>query len=386
MQSSDQPDIIEEHEGNLATGVEAEEESPDETFHDIDRPWDPESIRVATKNFSLRNVLDLIEENGLDLAPDFQRLRVWKPIQKSQLIESILLQIPLPAFYFAEDSDGTLSVVDGVQRLSTVNDFVKGGSGGFKLKGLEYIADVAGASFSDLPPLWKRRIYNTQIVVHVIAPSTPSAVMYDIFRRINTGGTPLNSQEIRHCISKPRGREFLKTLVNLPEFDGATAGRLRDHRRMVDRELALRFAAFFLGSDNYGKEESTLDGFLLSALRGIDDPATLQDWQLENVTEAFASGLELAYELFGEFAFRKWPTYSSQKNPLNRALFETWTVELAKSKREDVLGRAEQIITTAREAMATDFDYISAITSSTGDPRNVRVRFTRTRSFIDATV
>ena len=84
-----------------------------ETFHDIDRPWNPESIRVTTKSFSLRNMLDAIDENSLDLAPDFQRLQVWKPVQKAQLIESILLQIPLPAFYFAEDVDGTLRVVDG---------------------------------------------------------------------------------------------------------------------------------------------------------------------------------------------------------------------------------------------------------------------------------
>ncbi|WP_462188368.1 DUF262 domain-containing protein, partial [Frankia sp. CcWB2] len=179
-----------------------------------------------------------------DLAPDFQRLKVWKPVQKAQLIESVLLQIPLPAFYFAEDKDGTLRVVDGVQRLTTVYDFVRGGregAGGFSLEGLEYIRDVIGKRFEDLPALWRRRLNNTQIVANVIDPSTPRPVMYDIFRRINTGGTPLNAQEIRHCMSKKRSRDFLRDLTALPEFSIATAGALGRQRRMIDREVVLRF-------------------------------------------------------------------------------------------------------------------------------------------------
>ncbi len=183
---------IVEYEGNVALDVEEEQDSE---FQDVDRPWKPESIRVATKTFSLRNMLDAIDEGSLDLAPDFQRLQVWKPVQKARLIESVLLQIPLPAFYFAEDRDGTLRVVDGVQRLTTIHDFVRGGSGGsggFSLEGLAYIDDVTGKHFEELPALWQRRLHNTQIVANVIDPSTPRPVMLDIFKRINTGGTPLS--------------------------------------------------------------------------------------------------------------------------------------------------------------------------------------------------
>jgi hypothetical protein len=220
----------EEQFDDVPTGVEFERFDGDsETQPTIERPWDPESIRVSTKSFSLRNVLDMIEDGDLELAPDFQRNRVWKASQKSSLIESILLQIPLPAFYFAEDSEGMLRVVDGLQRLSTVKQFVRDGEGDtFALTGLEYLADAKGKRFSQLPSPWRRRIYNTQIVVHVIDPTTPTGVKYDIFKRIKTGGSPLNHQEIQHCMSKQRSRDFLRRCTHMEEFDLVTNGKLRD--------------------------------------------------------------------------------------------------------------------------------------------------------------
>ena len=165
--SIEAPEVVEEHFLNEPTGVEAEQ---DDALVEIEHPWQPDQIRVTTKNFSVRNILDMIGEGSLELAPDFQRNAVWKDRQKSRLIESLLLQIPLPAFYFAEDGDGLMRVVDGLQRLSTVRDFAK--QDGFRLRDLEYLADVEGQRFLDLPAQWRRRINNTQIVVHVIDPLT----------------------------------------------------------------------------------------------------------------------------------------------------------------------------------------------------------------------
>ena len=360
-------------------------EHEDTQFRDIERPWDPESIRVSTNSFSLRNMIDLIADGSLDLAPDFQRLQVWNRVQKAQLIESVLLQIPLPAFYFAEDADGMLQVVDGVQRLSTINDFVTGGAngkGGFALNGLEYLADVKGKRFDALPTVWKRRIHNTQIVAHVIAPTTPSDVMYDIFRRINTGGTPLTGQEIRHCVSKKRSRTFLKRLVGLPEFSRATPPTLLGHKRMVDHEVALRFTAFWHLTPEQYSVDKTLDSFLLQAIRDIDDPTLLDDQALDDISVAFARGLDLAHKVFGAHAFRKWPTGNERLNPLNRALFEAWTVELAKADPSAVTKSKSHIRRSARNAMAADDSYIASISSATGGTDAVQTRFDATRAII----
>lgn len=372
--------VREEHFENDATGVEVES-TPDD--RSIERPWDPDQIRVSTKNFSLRNVFDMVEEKDLELAPDFQRSRVWRHDQKSKLIESILLQIPLPTFYFAQDRNGKMRVVDGLQRLSTALEFARPQDGNrLRLKGLEYLTDQEGAGYEDLPPMWRRRFNNTQIVVHVIDPETPAEVTYDIFRRINTGGTPLNAQEIRHCMSHDRSREFLRSCADLDEFDWATGGALRNHIRMADREVVLRYCAFrILGVAAYQKE-GPMDAFLWKATEHLDDPALVPDDRLELLREDFRRAMENAYTVFGEHAFRKWPYGVEARNPINRPLFESWAIALTDIPADQIAKRAGRIVGVARSLMSDNVDYIDAITTSTGDHRKVAFRFASAESAI----
>jgi hypothetical protein len=372
----DTADVHEEYFENEPTGVELENDDDLDVGLNIP-PYDPTLIRVGTKQFSLRNILDLIKDGDLELAPDFQRNTVWKVKQKSRLIESILLQIPLPAFYFAEDADGLMRVVDGLQRLSTVNDFVRGqGHSSFMLKELEYLRDVDGRQFEELSPALKRRIYNTQIVVHVIDPKTPNAVTYDIFKRINTGGTPLNAQEIRHCMSRDRSRKFLKRLAEAAEFDKATSGRFRNNRRMDDRELALRYCAFQLrGVDDYVREGAAMDYFLGRTTQMLDDPYLVPDDRLERLYEEFRAVMVKCYEVFGVQAFRKWPRGFNGRHPLNRPLFESWSNALSAYELDDLKQRKDTVVAAARDLMTYNRDYVDAISTSTGGASKVRLRF-----------
>ncbi|MFE3994261.1 DUF262 domain-containing protein [Streptomyces goshikiensis] len=379
------PAIQEEYFLDAPTGVEVEAE--DEEVPEIERPWNPEQIRVNSKQFSLRNALDMIDDESLELAPDFQRGRVWKHVQKSRLIESVLLQIPLPAFYFAEDTDGFMRVVDGLQRLSTIHDFVRGGEGsGFSLKGLEYLGEaVEGQRFDDLPAPWKRRINNAQIMAHVIDPTTPPDVMYDIFKRINTGGTPLNAQEIRHCMSKERSRAILKKMTSSEEFNAATNG-MGGHVRMNDREMALRFAAFWLhGAQGY-VEFGAMDPFLQRTTAMLDSRQETDDGKIENLLSDFRKAMENACVVFGGQAFRKWPEGPDYmgKYPINRALFEAWAITLANCDTGDLEERAESIVSRARSLMTRDYRYLESITSSTGDTKRVIYRFRTTDDAVGA--
>ena len=171
---------------------------------------------------------------------------------------SLLLGIPLPSFYFNEDASGRLQVVDGVQRLTTIFRYVHHKT--LKLGKVTYLHDLKGQGFDDLAPLFRRRVNSAQFVAHVIDPQTPYRVKFDIFRRINTGGSPLSAQEIRHCMSKQRSREFLKELATDPSFTTATGGTLKNHPRMADREVALRFVGFRLCTRQVGAQTSDENG------------------------------------------------------------------------------------------------------------------------------
>ncbi|MBI2570982.1 MAG: DUF262 domain-containing protein [Candidatus Schekmanbacteria bacterium] len=364
----------EEYFESTPTGVEVEDDSPPSA--NDPEPWDPEKIRVHTKHFSLRQLVDMIADEDVDLAPDFQRLYVWKDWQRSALIESLLLGIPLPSFYLNENSDGKMQVVDGVQRLTTIFMFVNTKS--FKLKELTYLKAIENCGFDDLDPMYRRRLQTSQFVAHVIDPQTPYRVKFEIFRRINTGGTPLSAQEIRHCMSLKRSRDFLKELAADKSFLDATGQALKNHPRLADREIVLRFLAFSIYSVDDYADIKGFDDFLGKATEYLDRNAT--DEQLTELRDRFQKGMRLAYEVFGEHAFRKWPQGPSERrNPINRALVETWGTVLASCDEALVLERVDTLVERARELMTADFDptFISAIVGSTSDIARVRYRFSK---------
>lgn len=368
--SQTEGDAHEEYYDNHATGVEVEDLSgPEEP-----EPWDPEKIRIHTKHYSLHLVVEMIREHDIDLAPDFQRHYVWKLQQRWGLIESLLLGIPLPSFYFNEDSSGRLQVVDGVQRLTTISQYV---DQTFKLGKMVYLHELAGQGYADLDRLYRRRLDSTQFVAHVIDPQTPYRVKFDIFRRINTGGSPLSAQEIRHCMSKTQSRKFLKKLTNDRSFITVAGRALQGHTRMADREVALRFVAFRLfTSDDYARRGS-FDEFLSHVTDEIDK---MDNRNLGRLYADFVRGMTNCYSVFGEYAFRKWPWDATRKSPVNRALFESWGTVLADHDETAVRSVAGDLVKRARDMMTYDDEFIRSISGSTGDVHNVRTRLGKVRA------
>src|SRR4029077_12590245 len=166
-------------------------------------------------------------------------------------IESVLLRIPLPAFYFDGVDANKWAVIDGLQRLSTLEDFVT--KKNFELQGLEYLNSAEGKSFEELPRGMQRDIEETQITLFIIRPETPPEVKFTIFYRINTGGLVLTAQEIRHALFQGDATKLLKTLADSDEFKAATDWGVSDSR-MDARECVLRYLAFHLRPyTEYGK-------------------------------------------------------------------------------------------------------------------------------------
>ena len=384
MPTTDNPsqtggEVREEYFESHATGVELEVDEPSRP--EEPEPWDPEKIRIHTKHYSLRQVVEMIADGDIDLAPDFQRHYVWKARQRSGLIESLLLGIPLPSFYFNEDGTGRLQVVDGVQRLTTIYQYVTDPTD--KLGVVTYLHELEGQGFDDLASLFRRRMNSAQFVAHVIDPQTPYRAKFDIFRRINTGGTPLSAQEIRHCMSKIRSRNFLKKLVNEQSFITATGGALNNHPRMADREVALRFVAFRLFTSEEYAQHGSFDEFLGFVTDQIDDP---ESHNLDALHADFIRGMTNSFVVFGEHAFRKWPWEAARKSPINRALFESWGTVLADHDETSVRNASADTAKCARDMMTNDAEFINSISGSTGDVRNVRTRIDKVRSLTEDTL
>jgi hypothetical protein len=366
-------------------GIEGEDTESENTI----KPWDPKQIRITTKNFTIREVYNQTMDGELDLAPDFQRSFVWKDAQQIRLIESILLGIPLPAFYFNQDSQGAFQVIDGVQRLTTIQSFMNG-SLSLQESHLEYLKDIQGMKYDTLDAPVRRRFAGTQIVAHVIEPQTPDEVKYDIFNRVNTGGTPLTAQEIRHCMSKERSRTFLKNLVETSAFDLATAYTFwsrgpdgawhRNNQRMADREMALRFCAFRNTSIAEYEKANSLDGFLLEFTRRLDRSET-SDNSLEGLAASFDRAMLNCATILDNAAFRRWPLGAARRGPINRAIFEAQALALADYQLSALAPHKDAIV----EALRKLFDdplYDSAVRAGTGDPRKVERRLDLTRQAV----
>lgn len=360
----------------IANGVE--QELPSDTGElQIAEPFNPDDIEVATRSMTIDLLLSRIGAGDIDLEPDFQRRRgIWNERQQSRLIESLLLKIPLPTLYAAEDEEERWAIVDGIQRLTTITRFMAPeaiGETPLRLKGLEYLGgSFDGLLFDDLPSRLKRRLRESELVVHLIRHGTPQEVKFNIFARINTGGMPLSAQELRHALIPGQAREFLKELAQLAAFKEATANSIRDER-MADREMILRFMAFSLHRPEEYRSYD-FDRFLSDAMRELN---LVKDAKRAQMRAAFVAAMRSAHAIFGEDAFRKRYRPSDSRFPINRALFETISVslgDLSEQGRQRCILRKEEICVRMMEALR-DSAFEAAISQGTGDPAKVRRRF-----------
>jgi hypothetical protein len=209
---------------------------------------DAERIEIQTRGMNVEQLLSRIRAKTIDLLPEVRRERDgWSDLRQSRLVESLLLKIPLPPVYVVEDANENWTVVDGMRRLTAVARFVDPdavGQAPLALRGLEYLGDeFDGGAFDNLPPRMQRRLNETELAIHVIRHATPEPVKFNIARRINTSGTTLSNQEIRHALAAGPARDVLRDLAESNEFKKATAKSVSGEG-MADRELVLRFAAF----------------------------------------------------------------------------------------------------------------------------------------------
>lgn len=364
-----------------ASGIEYEPENQENL--EITEPFNPTDIDIKTKNPPIGSLMTRLDHNEINLTPDFQRKGgIWKVEQKSRLIESLLLNIPLPVFYVAADKDDQWLVVDGLQRMTTLNQFIR--EQGFSLTNLEFLKKFEGKKYADLPRPMQRRILEAEPVFHIIQPGTPKDVTRTIFKRINTGGLPLSHQEIRHALYQGESTRFLQELADSEAFKKATDNSIQDDR-MADREFVLRYLAFNInGVDAYRIND--LDKFLSETMELLNQ--TLQDKaRADDYRADFKRAMEIAYKVFGNQAFRK-PS-DGRRAPVNKALFEIWAVELGRCSDAEVellVRHQERFKKHFAELFGSDWDFRNAISQTTAMVRSVHLRFSRVRELIQQTL
>ncbi|TVP65471.1 MAG: DUF262 domain-containing protein [Nodularia sp. (in: Bacteria)] len=339
-----------------------EEDNDEEQDEKVTFQYDPEKINIVTREPTIEQLLRRIDEEALDLAPDFQRqANIWTPEAKSKLIESILIRIPLPAFYIDATNEDEWVVVDGLQRLSALKQFmIDKSKKRLKLVGLEYLKELSNKTYDELERRYQRRILETQVTVYLIEKGTPLEVKYNIFKRINTGGVPLSNQELRHALNPGQATKILANLASYPEFKKIVTLSEPKIKRMDDREFVVGFLAFYLISYQEYQYE-TRESFLSKALSKIN---SLSQEEIKKIEADFKKAMIAAFDLFNENAFRKLSNKSRRKFPLNKSLFEVWSVNFSRLSIGDIQTlktRKQKLVDTFIHYVDNDPDFLSSI-------------------------
>lgn len=336
----------------------------------IEQPFNPSEIKIDTKSPTLSNIVARLKAKEIDLSPDFQRgMNLWSFEKQSRLIESVLIKFPLPSFYFDGTDDNKWLVVDGLQRLCSLQNFCVDKN--LKLKGLEFIHDFEDCGYDSLPRDLKRRIEETQITAYIIQPGTPTEVKYNIFKRINTGGLVLEPQEIRHALNQGKPATFVAQLANTIEFKDATQNKI-EADRMLDREFVTRFLLFYF--NNYENYNSDLEYSMNTAMGQVNMKT---EKELNQTRSDFIESMKLAKEIFGNWAFRISDLFPNRRKPINKALFEVWSVSFAKlsPEKRNILHTRKNDFMNASVELSKNKQFISSVSEGTGKKQQVVIRF-----------
>lgn len=340
----------------------------------------PEKRRVKTEKQDLpvETLVSWVNRGKMNLQPDFQRNFVWNLSKSSRLIESLLLDIPLPVIYVAEEGNRTYSVVDGQQRLTSICSYVNGifpEGQTFKLSGLTVLTELNRKSFSDLSLEHQEEILNCILRVIVIERDSDPDVKFEVFERLNLGAEKLNDQEVRNCVYRGNYNELLRELADNPYLLKILRSE-KPHTRMADRQLILRF--FAMCRHTHQGYKGPMKRFLNTEM---EHHRQLSADALEDMRQQFSDAIELAYLVFGENAFRKYkpgntynPSGAWESSRLNVALWDTLLYTFSAFKKDEIAPLASHIREEFLDLITNDKQFSEYISSSTDNPDRIQYR------------
>lgn len=336
-------------------------------------PKEARKVIWHAKDFSTKQLYEMWKDGELNIQPEFQRFEVWDSTKKSRLIESALLDVPIPPIYIAEENDNKYSVVDGQQRLRAFFDFF---DGNLALRGLLVLRELNGKEFAELEKEDKSRLWNFTPHVIIIKKESHPDIKFEIFERFNTGSVKLNDQELRNCIYRGEYNNLLKELSENRDFQ-LLLGLNKPHKRMVDRELILRFFAFW--HSTYLRYEPPMKSFLNNEMSKYRN---LNEEEKEKMRKLFKKSIDLTKTVFGENSFRRFqvgnetdPNGMWEKRKINKALFDIVMYGFVDYEKHQIVPNSDAIREELIWLMTHDQEFIDSITLSTNDKSRVLTRF-----------
>ena len=326
-----------------------------------DYPLDKVLIRNETR--TVHDVLRRMRQGQFIMNPDFQRDFVWDDVKQSKLIESVLMRIPLPVLYLAENQDGNMIVVDGLQRLATFRRFM---DNDLPLR-LGKESPLTRKRFDDLDSRLQNRIEDCNLILYVIDAQVPERARLDIFERVNSG-VPLTRQQMRNSLYNGPGTRLLRQQAETSLFLNATGGSLR-RDTMRDREFVNRFCAFHLFPlDQYRGE---MDDFLANAIILMN---RMDDQELADISLRFQTGLRNNFHVFERHAFRKHRRDQDHRSVVNASIWDVMISGLSCIEPDVIKSRSDALREGFYRLMEDD-DFISSVTYGTNDTKRVTNRF-----------
>jgi len=337
-------------------------------------PPNERRLQTETYDFTISTIYNLLKDQKI-IVPEFQRKYVWNRNQASRLIESLIIQCPIPVIYLDQEDDGTLKVIDGNQRLMTLKLFIENG---FKLRGLAAFPDLNGNSFKDLDPRFQTQIENRTLRCITILKETHPQIKFDVFERLNTGAVQLNPQELRHGLYHGTLMDKLDEWGQYEPWKLLTG--IKDDKRMRGSELILRFLALTTDIKNYDKP---LAMFLNRWAQQNQNPINADLFY-----DIFKRAVDGIFKIFGNKAFRLLDREGEPENNFNAAVFDAQMVGFILSERsvETLTSARRRAIVDEYRQLQTAPDFHRAISASTSDEALVRLRVTSFRDLIQRVV
>lgn len=345
-------------------------------------PKEKRNLIIQTQDRLVKDIVASIRDNSIVIEKiDFQRNFLWDTKKSSLLIESLLLNIPIPPIYLSEDENMIWSVIDGLQRLTSLKNFY---NNEFKLRGLEVLTELEGKYYSNgsssLPPKYKNILDQSLLRMIVIKHGSHPDIKFDVFARINKGSVHLNDQELRNCIYRGQFNDLLKELRNNKNFLNILS-LTKPHKRFYDCELILRYFALSDKFDFTNLEVKDYAGsmkvFLNNYMESLSDTKIKQDKiNLKKYKEKFESTIDKVYAVFGEKAFRKVSVTNGNityEGRINRSLLDVICLSFEKVEKEKLINQKENIVFFLAN-MIQEPEFLDSITSGTSDSKKLNKR------------